>query len=224
MNKKRNGKLKRLCPVLLFWYNTFGCILMKEIEILVEVYSPVDEVIRALEKFSYEGIKETIDVYYYDPMRHNLKPDSKGQIDECLRVRTKDNKNYITYKVDKFDNGTWLYSDEYETEVDNIFMVTEILKRLGLKELLTIHNSKRTYKTDSYEIVFETVKDLGYFLEVEYCTNEDVDVGLIKDQIQEFIDSLGIKVSSELNMGKPEMMIKKFKIEVWNDRYNYAGL
>lgn len=187
---------------------------MKEIEILVEVYSPVDEVIRALEKFSYEGIKETIDVYYYDPMRNNLKPDSKGQIDECLRVRTKDNKNYITYKVDKFDNGTWLYSDEYETEVDNIFMVTEILKRLGLKELLTIHNSKRTYKTDSYEVVFETVKDLGYFLEVEYCTNEDVDVCLIKDQIQEFIDSLGIKVSSELNMGKPEMMIKKFKIEV----------
>lgn len=93
-------------------------------------------------------------------------------------------------------------------------MVTEILKRLGLKELLTIHNSKRTYKTDSYEVVFETVKDLGYFLEVEYCTNEDVDVGLIKDQIQKFIDSLGIKVSSELNMGKPEMMIKKFKIEV----------
>ena len=66
---------------------------MKEIEILVEVYSPVDDVIKALEKFSYEGVKETIDVYYYDPMRRNLKPDSKGQIDECLRIRTKDNKN-----------------------------------------------------------------------------------------------------------------------------------
>lgn len=30
---------------------------MKEIEILVEVYSPVDDVIKALEKFSYEGVK-----------------------------------------------------------------------------------------------------------------------------------------------------------------------
>lgn len=187
---------------------------MKEIEILVEVYSTVGEVIKALDKFFFEGVKETVDVYYYDPLRSTLKPDSKGEIGECLRVRTKDNKNYITYKVDKFDNGTWLYSDEYETEVDNILMVTEILKRLGFKELLTIHNSKRTYKTDCYEIVFEIVKDLGYFLEVEYCTNEDVDVSLIKKEIQEFIDSLGIKVSSELNMGKPEMMIKKFKIEV----------
>ena len=32
-------------------------------------------------------------------------------------------------------------------------MITEILKKLGLKELLTIHNSKRTYATDKYEIV-----------------------------------------------------------------------
>lgn len=93
-------------------------------------------------------------------------------------------------------------------------MITEILKKLGLKELLTIHNSKSTYATDKYEIVLETVKDLGYFLEVEYCTNEDVEVSLIKEEIQKFIDDLGIKVSSELNMGKPEMMIKKLGIEV----------
>lgn len=187
---------------------------MKEIEILVEVYSPIEDVIKILNKFTYEGIKETIDVYYYDPTRKNLKPNSKGEIDECLRVRTKDNKNYITYKVDNFDNGKWLYSDEYETEVGNIYMVTEILKKLGLKELLTIHNSKRTYVTDKYEIVLETVKDLGYFLVVEYCTNEDVSVSSVKEEIQKFIDGLGIKISSELNMGKPEMMIKKFKIEV----------
>lgn len=187
---------------------------MKEIEILVEVYSPIEDVIKVLDKFTYEGVKETIDVYYYDPVRGNLKPNSKGEIDEVCRVRTKDNKNYITYKVDNFDNGKWLYSDEYETEVGNIYMITEILKKLGLKELLTIHNSKRTYVTDKYEIVLETVKDLGHFLEVEYCTNEDVEVSLIKEEIQKFIDDLGIKVSSELNMGKPEMMIKKLGIEV----------
>lgn len=40
---------------------------MKEIEILVEVYSPIEEVIKVLDKFTYEGVKETIDVYYYDP-------------------------------------------------------------------------------------------------------------------------------------------------------------
>ena len=49
---------------------------------------------------------------------------------------------------------------------------------------------------------------------MEFCTNEDVDVKKVKEEIQEFIDSLGIKVSEELNMGKPEMMIKRKKIAV----------
>lgn len=34
---------------------------MKKIEILVEVYSPIEDVIKVLDKFSYEGVKETTD-------------------------------------------------------------------------------------------------------------------------------------------------------------------
>ena len=63
-------------------------------------------------------------------------------------------------------NGKWLYSDKYETKFEDIYMLNKILKQLGFKELLTIHNSKRTYKYKEYEIVFETIKDLGYFIEV----------------------------------------------------------
>lgn len=188
---------------------------MKEIEILVEVYSTVDEVVDVLDKFEYLGNKETIDTYYYDPIRNNLKPDSENQINECLRVRTKDNVNSVTYKIDRFDeNGKWLYSDEYETIVADIFMITKIFNQLGLRELLTIHNSKRTYKYNEYEIVFETVKDLGCFMEVEYCTNDNIDIKIKKQEIQKFIDSLGLNVSEELNIGKPEMMIKKFNIKI----------
>ena len=74
------------------------------------------KVINILDKFEYLGNNETIDTYYYDPLRVNLKPNSNNQINECLRLRTKDNVNSITYKVDKFDeDGKWLYSDEYET-------------------------------------------------------------------------------------------------------------
>lgn len=59
-----------------------------------------------------------------------------------------------------------------------------------------------------YSPVNDVIKALEKF------SYEDVNVSLIKNQIQKFINSLGIEVSSELNMGKPEMMIKKFKIEV----------
>ena len=188
---------------------------MKEIEILVEVYSSVDEVLKALDKFEYLGNKETIDTYYYDPFRNNLKPNSSNQINECLRLRTKDNINSITYKVDQFDeNEKWLYSDEYETTVEDIFMVAKIFNKLGFRKLLTIHNNKRTYKYNDYEIVFEVVKDLGYFIEVEYCTDENIDIKAKKDEIQKFINSLGLNVSDELNVGKPEMMINKLNIKI----------
>ena len=192
-------------------------ITMKEIEILVQLFDDITKCKKELkDKYEYEGTKLTIDEYYYDPLRNNLKPNKENQIDECLRLRIKDNKHYITYKVDRFEGKKWLYSDEYETEVKDINQLHKIFELLGLKKLLTINNNKSIYKTDKYEIAIEEVKDLGNFMEVEYCTNENVDVKEIKEEIQRFIDELGFKVSKELNIGKPEMMIKQNNIKITN--------
>ena len=53
-------------------------------------------------------------------------------------------------------------------------------------------------------------------MEVEYCTNDDVDINNTKKEIQEFIDSLNINLSKELNMGKPEMYLRKNNININN--------
>ena len=187
---------------------------MKEIEILVELQEDINKVIEKFKIFNYITKELVIDEYYYDPKRNNLKPNKNNQINECLRLRQKGNKNYITYKDDVFENNIWLYSNEYETEIKDIEVLKEILNRLGLKKLITIKNNKTTYTYNNYEIVLEEVEDLGYFMEVEYSTKEDVDVKEIKKQIQTFIDSLGLKVSKELNIGKPELMLKKKNIKI----------
>ena len=183
---------------------------MKEIEILVEVYTSIEDCKKELDKYHFMGQKEVIDIYYYDPLREDLKPNDKNEINKCMRLRKKDDKSYITYKVDIFDdNNIWLYSDEYETEVKDFDKTKIIIDLLGLKELLTIHNKKSIYNTDKYEIALEEVKDLGTFLEVEYCTDEDVNVEKIKNDIQTFINNLNIETSEELHIGKPEMMLNK---------------
>ena len=69
---------------------------MKEVEILVEVKEIKDKVLEKLNKYEYVGTKHTIDTYYYDPLRNNLKPDNLS-LKECFRTRIKGNKNYITY-------------------------------------------------------------------------------------------------------------------------------
>ena len=187
---------------------------MKEIEVLVEVYDDASKIKEIFKKFNYVGLKRTIDEYYYDPKRDDLKPDENNQLNHCLRLRQKNKEYSITYKDDVFDNGKWLYSNEYETIVEDISMMRQIFNRLGLVKFIEIDNNKETYTYNDFEIVLEDVKDLGLFMEVEYCTNEDVDVKEIKKNIEEFINSLNIKVSSELNMGKPEMYLKKHEIKL----------
>ena len=187
---------------------------MKEIEVLVEVYDSIDYIKSKFKDFKYEGLKKTIDEYYYDPKRNTLKPDINNQLSHCLRLRTKNSEYSMTYKDDIFEKGKWLYSNEYETKIESIDMTKEIFDRLGLIKFIEINNEKETYTFDNYEIVIENVKNLGLFMEVEYCTNDDVDVNLIKEQIQKFIKNLEINVSEELNMGKPEMYMKKHNITI----------
>ena len=182
---------------------------MKEIEILVRLYTDIDICKEKLKNYEFLGTKQTIDHYYYDPLRTNLKPDKNNQLNECLRLREKGDKYYLTYKVDHFDKKKiWLYSDEYETEFKDKTQMENVFNLLGLKKLLTIDNKKSIYKTSKYEIALEEVNKLGNFMEVEYCTTNDVDVVKIKEEIQDFINELGFEVSEELHMGKPEMMLR----------------
>ena len=187
---------------------------MKEIEILVEVYDSIETVKNALKCYKYIGNKKTIDEYYYDPKRKDLKPNKSNKLYKCLRVRNKDNEYTITYKDDIYEKRKWIYSDEYETKIESIDIMKKIFDKLGLVKFIEIDNEKETYITDKYEIVLENVKDLGLFMEVEYCTKKNVDIKMIKKEIQKFIDDLGIHVSKELNMGKPEMYLKKHNIKI----------
>lgn len=180
---------------------------MKEIEILVNVLDSKEKVLKILSNFKYNGIKKVLDIYLYDPKTNKFHFKNK----ECLRIRKKDSKNFLAYKKDNYDsNGNWIYSDEHETEINDFEIVMKIMEQFGLKELIKIDNEKHTFVTDKYEIVLEDVRDLGLFLEIERLEVKDnEDVNEVKKEIQEFIYRLGIKVSKELNLGKPELMLKK---------------
>lgn len=186
---------------------------MKEIEILVESFDTKEAVLKVLSSFENVGEKRTLDVYFFDPLRTDLQPADDGRLTRSFRLREKDGKCSIAYKLDNFDEkGMWTYSDEFETSFGDLKTMEEIVKHLGLHELVRIDNTKHTFKTPDYEIVFEEVKDLGLFLEVELLHQvEDSETMAAKHKIQEFINSLGLRVSPELNAGKPELMLRKKK-------------
>lgn len=185
---------------------------MKEVEILVEVFDKKHEVLKVLKsKLKFFGIKKVLDVYFFYPNSDNLKPDIKGRLKESFRLRKKGDKNYLTYKIDNFDiDGKWIYSDEEETIVEDFNIAKKIITNLNFKPLVEVDNRKYIFNTNKYEIVLEEVRDLGLFLEVEKIEIQDgEDIVKVKDEIFEFIKSLGINTTNELNAGKPELLLNK---------------
>lgn len=92
----------------------------------------------------------------------------------------------------------------------DIDILKRIFEKLGLQELVIINNKRHTFETPEYEIIVEDVEKLGVFLEVEYIgDSETVSVDEIKKRIMQFIKDLNLKVGSELNSGKPELLLKK---------------
>lgn len=184
---------------------------MKEIEILVEVLDSKNIVLEKLQAFNFQGIKKTLDIYFYDPLRKNLQPNSDNRLTESCRLRNKNGQALMAYKTDNFDqNGVWIYSDEHEVGISDFKTGHTILSHLGMRQLIELENEKHTFLTDEFEIVFEDVKNLGLFLEVEaHSLSETESVDDVKKRIQKFIDVLNIRVSEELNAGKPELMLRK---------------
>ena len=183
---------------------------MREVEILVELYSDIEIAMQALKEFEFHGSKETIDKYYFDPLRQNLKLNDSNKLMECCRLRTMNGRHYVTYKVDIYEQKQWKYSEEFETEVCDIQKMEKIFISLGLESLVTIHNVKHIFAHHQFEISLEEVKNLGSFLEIEYQSNDDsLSIDQMRGEINAFINLLNFKVGSELNSGKPELLLLK---------------
>jgi predicted adenylyl cyclase CyaB len=182
---------------------------MKEIEAVYKVLSPKAAVLKKLRRYRHVGIKHTVDVYYYDPLRSDLKPDRERRLHSAFRLRTKAGQAYLTYKKDFFTKrGAWAYTDEHETAIADYATAARIIKHLGLKPLIKLNMRKHTYLHGRYEIVFEEVKNLGNFLEVELIKPSRASVKTEMNKINVFAATLGLKLEQK-HMGKPEMMLQE---------------
>lgn len=181
---------------------------MKEIEVEVAFDNTKKEMIELLSKYEYLGEKEIYDIYYYDPLRDNLKPESDLRLNETFRIRKTDKGCYMTYKKQHFKGKLWIYSDEYEVVIENFETVKIIISMLGLEYLITVHNKRRVYRYNNFEIELEDVEGLGIFLEVERLS-KDADETKVKEEIRNFIRNLNLKNVRELNIGKNQYLLSQ---------------
>lgn len=156
-------------------------------KITKEIY---DEIIEYFETEKIQSNEEKQHDIYFSPIHF---PFLGGEIDnECLRLRILGNKNILSYK--KFIpsmNGKPAHCIEHELEISDIEKLKLILNDLRIKEEFTLKKVRKIFiYKDNIEISLDMVDHLGYFIELEIISHENID-DTVKE-INQFIQNFGI--------------------------------
>lgn len=104
-----------------------------------------------------EGNKFSKDIYFRVPQ--------KIESTKYLRIRIKDNKTNGTLAYHEVIND--FETKEWETDIENASITREIIEKLGFQLDIIVAKDRETLNIGECEIVLDTVKDLGDFIEIE---------------------------------------------------------
>lgn len=180
----------------------------KEIEIKLQIDK--DDYSRLL-SFFYSGGEfirkiHQIDLYYSPK---DEKYYDAG--DRCLRIRTENQSSILSYKRIHGLNTDHQYIEEYETYITNVQSMKKILDALEFKCEIVIDKNRLDFRIGSEFLVsLDSIRDLGYFLEIE-SINEEHTIQIRNKNLQDFAKSLNIDLSKRNTEGYSNMLYKKQK-------------
>jgi adenylate cyclase class 2 len=181
-----------------------------EIEIKIQInekeYQEIKNKLKNIANFIDKSFQK--DIYFTPFHRDFTKPKTK-RIHEWLRIRKTKDKNSINYKHFHPDNAEiFTHCDEIETEINSIDKIEKIFLALDFKHIITVDKEREIYQNKEFEIALDSIKELGYFIEIETL----IDFGSVKtarEKLFEFAKTLGLKNLKELNIGYPQLLMKK---------------
>jgi len=123
-----------------------------------------------------------------------------------LRLREQDGIFIFTLKISQSGRQD---SVERELELQDGAMMTEIINLIGYKETSIVDKKRIKTKYKDMEIVLDTVKDLGEFIEVEKIVTEEnpEERKKIQQELAGFIETLGVAKEDLLVNAKYDIML-----------------
>lgn len=183
-----------------------------EVEIKIPVSKKIWESVRnSLERVAkFVSSSRDIDNYFNAPHRNFLE---KNPTEEFLRVRIRKDSSFFTYKHGYWDEDHGhTHSDEYETKVGNYKELEKILEVLDFKNILSIDKVREIYRIkNDFEVSFDKVKNLGYFIETESLKDfgsKERTMG----KLYEFAREVGLDPTKRDSKGYVSLMMEKKKL------------
>jgi len=143
---------------------------------------------------------------YFVPAHKNYL---EGEIvSEWLRVRVEPDKASFNYKCwQPIGALKQTHCDEFETSVGNAEALLKLLNAVGFREIVTVRKERETFEIEDFEVAFDSVRNLGDFIEVE-CRSDSDDVAGLHDRIKELLCKLGAALGQQDHRGYPYQMLK----------------
>lgn len=123
-----------------------------------------------------------------------------------LRVREQNGKSIFTLKISQSSRQDCI---ERETEISDGGIMVDIMKHLNYVEVSVVDKKRIKTNYKDMEIVLDTVKDLGEFIEVEKVVTEENSEARqrIQQELYDFLETIGISKQDHVIGGKYDIML-----------------
>ena len=149
----------------------------KEIEVKIKLENSQLEQLKKwlIQHAKFMDKLQMIDYYLDNPKKSLYKISPQGFKDplEFWRVRQVDNVYFLCNKKRVLDEiGKTIRVEENEAITPEGEVVLQIFKKRGLTDQVIIYKTREIFQYNDFEIVFDHVKNLGEFVEIELKSDE----------------------------------------------------
>ncbi len=177
----------------------------KEIEIKLKV-KDLDVIKQKLQSIGKFVKKVKQKDTYFTPLHRDFF--EKIPAEEFLRIREQENNNQITYHRDIDKGLPTEHAEEYETKISSPEIIHNIFTHLDIKERFIIEKEREYWECGNFEVVLDSVKNLGKYIEVEVINSKETET-FTKDHCLQFIKDNNIEFEENIKGAYPELMLKK---------------
>lgn len=198
-----------------------------EIELRYEILNP--EALHVVENTcSFISEKRVVDQYLDTPWIHLLKKGIYIRVRDSKKMDIKFNRECLINPLLELQDSCEEYTFPLPLQNASIDSCNEILTFLELQpltspdlELFKEHNQlfnhrvvdkiRKTYTTNGFTIMVDTVADLGSFLEIEVMASPSENVEAVAQRMREYILSLNALHLKPLKTGYDSLILRKHK-------------
>lgn len=175
-----------------------------EIQVQVEHAEPLLAFLQSQAQFQKEAHQR--DEYFSPGEKDFLKV---RPAKEWLRLREANGTWSINYKNWHYDEqGKSQHCTEYETKIEQGERMRHILLALRYSPIVVVEKVRNIYLYKDYEIAIDSVKDLGEFVEIEYCGTQTItDPKRVTDDMVAFLKEVGCGKILRNYVGYPFLLL-----------------